>query len=141
MRTIKFRGKVKYNGQHFFSGEWVEGFYAYKELTGTHLILVERAETQRYASYFVEVEVDSETLGQFTGLLDKNGVEIFEGDLIEWSSKDIDGSKISQVDKVMWINDGFVCGKELEPLLKYLAFNSNYENLEVIGNVNEVPHV
>ena len=132
MRTIKFRGKVKYNGQHFFSGEWVEGFYAYKELTGTHLILVERAETQRYASYFVEVEVDSETLVQFTGLLDKNGVEIFDGDILEelkgyhfevlWDEKNA-GFKLN------WITKAY----------QYPEWNRGVL-MNVIRNIHEVPH-
>ena len=68
MRELKCRAKVKWNGNHFFAGDWVEGFYAYKELTDEHVILVERANMNRPGSYFTEAEVIPETVGQYTEL-------------------------------------------------------------------------
>lgn len=65
MREIKFRGKKEYDGK------WIEGFY-FKTEVGSFI-----------GSYNEEEQVFEETIGQFTGLTDKNGKEIFEGDIIK----------------------------------------------------------
>lgn len=131
-RIIKFRGKCLH------SDEWCFGSLVdYKD---------EEMEIQGFDVFregfdtWSEISVDSDTVGQFTGLCDSNGKEIYEGDILGFKGKVIGWVKcdvcnycyysIVYVDNSMGINEWSLYG---------IVKDDYPEQIEVIGNIHDNP--
>ena len=130
MREILFKAK------RIDNGEWVEGNYVKKyDLLGKrHLIL--------YVDNYVRwsfVEIDPETLCQFTGLCDKNGNKIWENDIL-MAHLDESYPEDAAYETVEWGFAGWVGHETGSTDREYLdEFDSEY--FEVVGNVFDNPEL
>ena len=129
MREYLFRGKRVDNG------EWVESNCFYQ--CNGKVKLWDEPNRDGY------VEVEKETLGLFTGLTDKNGTKIFEGDICrfrEWSK-----GEMCWVGKVHWEHQQFMItggpNKECETVFELCMSRFIPENIEVIGNIHDNPEL
>lgn len=126
-RQIKFRGK------NIHTGEWLYGDY-HREGT-THYIAKPEQYLREYAP--IEFIVDGKTVGQFTGLLDKNGKEIYDGDRVNVLQAERNFDIV-----VKWSNEAmafmacYADGKQ-SPFSWFT--NLRIYQLTVIGNIHNNP--
>lgn len=123
MREIKFRAK------RTDTGEWVFGDLQHVQIINTKEEAEQSGRRTKPAVRIATFDVDEKTIGQFTGLYDMNGREVFEGDLLRG---------YDHVVVVGWLDGGF-CGIKsdiIEPLM-YL----DVEDRKVIGNIHDNPEL
>lgn len=135
-REIKFRGKC--SPQSKYKGEWVTGSLVVPEIIKDNELLIVVAHSDNCKTTY---HVDKDTVGQFTGLRDKNGKEIYEDDIIYF---DFCGEKYivcvgfnNEIGAwcVAFKGSGYV---GTTPLGKMLC---EYDDMEVIGNIHDNPEL
>ena len=164
MREILFRGKRTDNG------EWIEGYYAKQS---NHACFAHELKYQHFIFKDVcldfnlgglqEFEIIPETVGQYTGLTDKNGKRIFEGDIFKFDDEVWESSYTScgtEYDSFAVENYGVVGFDEdmaRFDFIKYKFSENSVEadlhknhtidfsefvcGLEVIGNIHDNPEL
>ena len=140
MREILFRGKRTDNG------EWVEGIlFNAKE----DIFIIPHGNEYSYdpieglAFDVYGCKVDPETVGQYTGLTDKNGVRIFEGDICGFKRfNDFHVGKIvfnvKTASFIMWYQ--LIVGAYGEKATQKMLL-SVCDDIEVIGNIHDNPDI
>lgn len=131
MRTIKFRGKCAKGSR--YAGEWVYGSCVQCEKSNDVLITV--AFNDRCSCTY---HVDPATVGQFTGLHDKHGHEIYEGDVIRINLTDGSTNKSS----VFWNNRRGYWGCDIDIINHGVQLGLiDKVRIEVIGNIHDNPEL
>ena len=133
MREILFRGKKESDN------EWIDGYYVqtndYLDEKKHNLIFEVNSVNYPRCEIAGVHEVDPETVGQFTGLTDKNGAKIFEGDIIQTDDTDEEPAKVfydEEETEFAVIIDNCYYG---------LGSNFNETDLTVIGNIHDNPEL
>ena len=125
MREIKFRGMNK-------SGEW---FYGFLTIGLDSFFIVERHDIPPSMidpcgdTLISRDMILPQTVGQYTGLLDKNGKEIYEGDVVDGDMSDGEHCTYS----VTFDYDRDYAGWNIEP--------GWCDDIEIVGNVHENPEL
>ena len=125
MREIKFRGKC------LKSGIFVYGGYAEDVITAESIV----AKVGIIPAGCYSIAVDPETVGQFTGLHDKNGKEVFDGDIlniVRLNGSSAATGEVEYKDGAWIVDEGVFIGFQI-------IGRCSPDILEVIGNVHETP--
>lgn len=121
MRTIKFRGK------RIDNGEWAYGLFV-ANFDNNYSIQVRH--DFEGMEYFTSYYVNTETVGQFTGLTDKNGVDIYEGDV--FGNENIPS-------RFVVFEDGKFCFNMVHSQGADSLSQDRIGRIEVIGNIHDNP--
>jgi len=136
MREIKFRG-LRTDGKG-----WIYGFYSPVNIP----ILGTLGHCINEGGYRA-VDIQFESLGQFTGLKDINGKEIFDGDILQWTSykEDAEGNNIIYNNVVEFYEGVNYIGYRLrnKGFAKRLTGRAGVFNAKavIIGNIHENPEL
>jgi len=139
MREILFRGR-QLNRAEWVEGGIIEGVsHELWQNKGRVFIMI-------FPEYFSTpnlYEVDPDTVGQYTGLKDKNGKRIFEGDILKIAWHAPRRETVYEIHEVVYSKCGFFTkrsGKLHGQVSNYISPNVNMR-CEVIGNIHDNPEL
>lgn len=134
MREILFRGKRADNGEYMPGsyGDWVYGSYGLKLNVATgeddEYIMETVYNGAANSSYFVDYKIIPGTAGQYTGMKDKNGTGIYEGDIIRF---------IKENCLVNFVENDCAFRIEVDGRISTSLRKAHSKDYEIIGNIHD----
>lgn len=135
--------EILYRAKRIENDGWVYGSHLFDQVIGKHYIVLPRNITESYTAvnpdgefkrlHCTGIEVVPETVRQYTGLKDKNGKKIFEGDICRDS---LDTLFVVEWDKKNARFIGFIVGNECR-----IIYVGREPKVEVIGNIFDNPEL
>jgi uncharacterized phage protein (TIGR01671 family) len=138
-----------YRGKRKDNGEWIEGTGVLIDnennlawILKYKIDLYNKHGENEYDLNIVPYEVIPETVGQWTGLCDKNGKKIYEGDIVQVHEYMFTEFKVTSTDFVKYENGSFVLNDTYSSdgcneLGNVLSLYDDYKYIIVIGNVHD----
>ena len=131
MREILFRGRNE-------NSTWIYG---------SLLVDKDTFDKNAFIYYICDIDgysmeiVNTKTIGQFTGLTDKNGTKIFEGDIVMHIQKHEISGKVKSIAVIKW-DEAYSCYSVEYTNDRITAFlGTEHHRLEVIGNIHDTPEL
>lgn len=138
MRTIKFRGKCCHSDAWAYGNLVDYGEDEYPEIQGFDVF-------RENDDVWKEPIVERDTIGQFTGLYDKNGEEIYEGDVVKFANPKY-GDELFRIGyEDSHIGAFCLCEAGEEDTSRFVAIFGRFDYepfyCEVIGNIHDNPEL
>ena len=135
MREILFRGKRTDNN------EWVDGCFYQESDCESYIIPSQtlwyvESDGDDFRAVYTAHRVNIDTIGQYTGIEDKNGTKIFEGDIFMIHEGRDDYKKTH----LIWNEDRGMF-QPSNKLLRHVVRSFNFLHYEIIGNIHDNPEL
>lgn len=125
IREIKFRGKKADDG------EWLYGDLMHDNIGGRYIYPI-NAE-----NLYKENKVDSKTVGQFTGLYDKNGEMVYEGDIVHLDAWEPHAMQVKFIEGAFVLADNDGDGRYLGDI--HYINHAGVNQCTILGNIHDNP--